>query len=51
MKVSRKGGDCGVRIGDKVVEQVEEMEYLGVMIIGMVGWRRKCRQGLGVLRE
>ena len=32
MKVARKSGDCEVRIGDQVIEQVEGMKYLGVMI-------------------
>ena len=51
MKVARKSGDCEVRIGDQVIEQVEEMKYLGVMIVVMVGWRRNGRQGLRVLQE
>ena len=32
MKAARKSGDCEVRIRDQVIEQVEEMKYLGVMI-------------------
>ena len=29
MKVVRKSVVCGVRIGDQVIEQVEEMKYWG----------------------
>lgn len=32
MKVARKSGVCEVRIGDQVIEQVEEMKYLGAII-------------------
>ena len=32
MMVARKRGGCEVRIGNQVIEQVEEMKYLGVMI-------------------
>ena len=31
MKVAREGGDGGVRVGDQVIAQVEEMKYLGVI--------------------
>ena len=29
MKVARERGDCEVRIGDKAIEQVDEMKYFG----------------------
>ena len=32
MKVARKSGVCEVMSGDQVIEEVEEMKYLGVMI-------------------
>ena len=32
MKVAREGGNCEVRVGDQVIQQVEEKKYLGVMI-------------------
>ena len=32
MRVARKSEDCEVKIGEEVVDQVDEMKYLGVMI-------------------
>ena len=32
MKVARERGDCGVRVGDQAIEQVDKMKYLGVTI-------------------
>ena len=49
MKVARERGDCEVRVGDQAIEQVDEMKYLRVMLVVMVGCRRKWRQELGVL--
>ena len=32
MKVARKSGECEERIGDQIIEQVEDIKYLGTMI-------------------
>ena len=32
MRVARQKGRCEVKVGDEVIEQVDEMKYLGVMI-------------------
>ena len=32
MRVAMKSEDCEVKIGDEVIDQVEEMKYLGVII-------------------
>ena len=32
MRVARKSEDCEVKIGEKVIDQVDEMKYLGVII-------------------
>ena len=32
MKVARQKGQCEVKVDDEVIEQVDEMKYLGVMI-------------------
>ena len=32
MRVARKSEDCEVKIGEEVIDQVDEMKYLGVII-------------------
>ena len=32
MRVARQKGRCEVKVDDEVIEQVDEMKYLGVMI-------------------
>ena len=32
MRVARQKGQCEVKVDDEVIEQVDEMKYLGVMI-------------------
>ena len=43
MKVARERDSCEVEVGDQVIEQEEEMKYLGVLISSNGRWRRKWR--------
>ena len=53
MRVARKGEECQVLIGDEQLEQVDTMNYLGIMISGDSSMNREvearigCREFLG----
>ena len=47
MKVARKTGQSEVKGGDQVIEQVDEMKYLGVMISSDGSMEKKVEVRIG----